>query len=59
MVGKEEDDYTKEFTDLDGVIIPDENGGQVKLITLLLLLMICYDATGVTVLGAIEATTLS
>ncbi|XP_021967024.2 uncharacterized protein LOC110862158 [Folsomia candida] len=31
MVGKEEDDYTKEFTDLDGVIIPDENGGCDRL----------------------------
>jgi len=27
MVGKDSDDYTEEFTDLDGVIIPDENGG--------------------------------
>jgi len=27
MIGKDEDDYNQEFTDLDGVIIPDENGG--------------------------------
>jgi hypothetical protein len=27
MVGKDSDDYNEEFTDLDGVIIPDESGG--------------------------------
>jgi hypothetical protein len=27
MVGKDPDNYNEEFTDLDGVIIPDENGG--------------------------------
>jgi hypothetical protein len=26
MVGKDDDTYTEEFTNLDGVIIPDENG---------------------------------
>lgn len=31
MVGKDDDQFTVEFTDLDGVIIPDENGGQVIL----------------------------
>jgi len=26
MIGKERDDYNEEFADLDGVIIPDEDG---------------------------------
>ncbi|ODN06079.1 Protein Skeletor, isoforms B/C [Orchesella cincta] len=31
MIGKEKDDYNEEFANLDGVIIPDEDGGCDRL----------------------------